>query len=135
MKKIILLAGLFVSGMASADVALVVNNSNSTAITKDAAAKIFIGKSKNFADGGSVTPVTLSEKSATTAEFNSKVVGKSASQIKAIWSKLVFTGKGSRPKSFASDEELMKFIAENPSAIGFVDASKVNGTVKVIATY
>ena len=59
------------------------------------------------------------------------VLSKTDAQLKAYWSKLTFTGKGTPPKELASEEEMMKLVAGNPSLIGFVDASKVDASVKV----
>jgi ABC-type phosphate transport system substrate-binding protein len=68
-------------------------------------------------------------------DFEKKVLNKSASQIKAYWSKLVFTGKGTPPKEVSSDAEVINLIKSNPNLIGYVDESSVTGDVKVIATF
>ena len=59
---------------------------------------------------------------------------KSSSQIKAYWSKLVFTGKG-KPPTELSGADAIKFVAEKPYAIAYVDASKVDTSVKVLKKY
>jgi hypothetical protein len=45
----------------------------------------------------------------------------------------VFTGKGSMPKSFASDAEILKYVAKTPGAIGYVSAGADAAGVKKIA--
>jgi ABC-type phosphate transport system substrate-binding protein len=54
--------------------------------------------------------------------------------VKSRWAQLVFTGKGSAPKELAGGEDVVKAVAADPHAIGYVDRSFVNITVKVIYT-
>jgi len=63
------------------------------------------------------------------------VLKKSASQLKAYWSKLLFTGKGTPPKEIGSDAEMVSLVASNPNMIGFVDAAAVNDSVKVVTRF
>lgn len=131
MKKTLCIAALLLSQLAFAEVAVIVHPSNANALDEATVAKIFLGREKSFADGKSVVPVSLSESAAASTAFNDTVLKKSSSQLKAYWSKLVFTGKGTPPKEISSDEEMIKLVATNPSLIGYVDASKVDASVKV----
>ncbi|MDO8654515.1 MAG: hypothetical protein Q7R66_20275 [Undibacterium sp.] len=134
MKKLtqaILLAATLVTSAipALAEVVIVVNPKNAaTHMTAEQASQFFLGKSAMF------TPVDQAESSAIRAEFYKKVADKEPSQVKAIWSKLVFTGKGSLPKEFGSSADVKKAIAADPNAIGYIEKSAVDATVKVIAT-
>jgi len=128
---ILLIATLF-SGFASAEVAVIVHPSNADAISQADVSAIFLGKKKAFPGGNSAVPIVLSD--ATTDEFNTKLLGKSASQLKSYWSKLVFTGKANPPKSVSSDE-MLSLIKSNPNMIGFVDSANVSADVKVVGTY
>ena len=58
------------------------------------------------------TPVDLPENSPVRAEFYKKVAGKDLSEVKSIWSKLVFTGKAAAPKEYQSAAEVKKAIAK-----------------------
>jgi ABC-type phosphate transport system substrate-binding protein len=113
---------------------VIVHPSNADALDDSTISKMFLGKKKSFPSGGKVEPVNMAEGSAETKEFNSKVLNKSASQLKAYWSKLVFTGKGSPPTTVASDAEMIAKVAANPNMIGFIGGSG-DGSVKVIKTY
>jgi len=78
--------------------------------------------------------LSLEEDNPTRSEFHDAVLGKSDAQMKAYWSKLLFTGKGTPPKE-TSVAEMLELIADNPNTIGYIDAASVNGNVKVIATF
>ncbi len=125
---------LFAS-VAQAEVAVVVHPSNAASLDQASLSRIFLGKMKSFPGGGQAVPLNQSEGNAATAEFNNKVLKKSASQLKAYWSKLVFTGKGTPPKALASDSEVINLVSSNPNVIGYVDASAVTGAVKVVAKF
>ena len=114
---------------AQAEVVVVVNPAASvSSMSKDEVAQYFLGKSSALA------PVDQPESAPLRAEFYKKVTDKDLSQAKTLWSKLVFTGKASMPKEFAGSAEVKKFVASNPKAIGYIDKSAVDGTVKVVYT-
>jgi ABC-type phosphate transport system substrate-binding protein len=112
---------------AAEEIAVIVSPQNpATKMHTEQAAQFFLGKSSMF------TPVDLPENSAVRAEFYKKVTDKDASQVKAIWSKLVFTGKATMPKEYRTAAEVKKAVASDPNAIGYIEKSAVDGTVKAI---
>ncbi|TWI63489.1 hypothetical protein IP91_03459 [Pseudoduganella lurida] len=113
---------------AFAEVVVVVNAANSEAVSKDTIASVFLGKSTAF------TPIDQADGSPLRNEFYKKVTDKEAAQAKALWSKLVFTGKATPPKEVASSADVKKAIAANPKAIGYIEKSAVDASVKVVLT-
>ena len=65
-------------------------------------------------------------------DFYNKVTGKSAAQMKAYWSKIIFTGKGQPPKEVADNAAVKKLVADSPSAIGYIDKSALDSSVKAV---
>ncbi len=135
MNKILWIPLAFMSVSVVAEVAVVVHPSNTVALNSEAIAQIYLGRSKSFPDGKTVLPLGQVENSKVTEQFNQKVLNKSGSQIKAYWSKLVFTGKGTPPKEISSDAEMLELVSQNPSVIGYVDKASVTDKVKVLATF
>jgi len=114
---------------AMADVVVVVNpKAAESSMTKDQVAQFFLGKST------SMSPVDQPESAPIRAEFYKKVTDKEASQVKALWSKLVFTGKATMPKEAADSAAVKKMVASDPKAIGYIEKSAVDASVKVIYT-
>ena len=70
--------------------------------------------------------------SMTADQVSAIFLGKSTAQVKAAWSRLVFSGKATPPKELASSAEVKKFVAANPDAIGYIEKSAVDSTVKVV---
>ncbi len=119
---------------AQADVAVIVNPANKVSkMSANDIKRIYLGKAKTFPQGSSAVAVDLKDSSAKNL-FYKKVVKKSPTQLKAYWSKLIFTGKGTPPTVKNRDEDVIKWVAENREAIAYVDASSVNSSVKVIYT-
>lgn len=135
-KRWAFLAGLALASMAAqAQVAVIVNAKSGTAsMTADQVASIFLGKSNTLPSGATAAAVDQAESAAIREQFYSKVTGKQAAQVKAAWSRIVFSGKGTPPKEMASSAEVKKFVASNPDAIGYIEKSAVDGSVKVVLT-
>ncbi|MFZ6819454.1 hypothetical protein [Undibacterium sp. Ji22W] len=102
-------------------------------LTKDQVADIYLGNAKEFPGGGQALPLLLAN-GAVRTEFFDKILGKNEAQAKAIWSRLVFSGKGSAPREVADSAEIVKLIAANPNCIGIIEKSAVNASVKVVLT-
>jgi len=133
MKKLLPALILAVSGAAAvpaaAETVVIVNKANpATRMFSEQASQFFLGKSTMF------TPVDQAEGSHIRNDFYQKVADKDAAQVKALWSKLVFTGKATPPKEYKSNAEVKKAVADDPKAIGYIDKSAVDDTVKVILT-
>lgn len=122
-------AAMVAAAPAFAEVVVVVSASSAqSAMSKDDVAQYFLGKSS------AMTPIDQPESAPIRAEFYKKVTDKEASQAKALWSKLVFTGKATMPKEAASSADVKKAVAGNPKAIGYIEKSAVDSTVKVVFT-
>jgi ABC-type phosphate transport system substrate-binding protein len=117
---------------ASAEVVVVVAKSSAVTLTKEQVSDIFLGKATSLPGGASAVLVDQPESSPLRDEFYSKVTGKSASQAKAYWSKLAFTGKGTPPKEVGGSAEVKKAVAGTPGGIGYIEKGAVDDTVKVV---
>lgn len=133
--KIVLLLATLFSGIAVADIAIVVNPANTNAVSADDLNRLFLGRASSFADGSKSTPLNMAEGKPAREEFDSKVLNRSAAQLKAYWSKLVFTGKGTPPKELSDDAAVKAAVAADSSAIGYISSSSVDSSVKVVVSF
>jgi ABC-type phosphate transport system substrate-binding protein len=113
------------------EVAVIVHASNQQSLTETDIKNLFTGKLKSFPDGNPAIILSLPEGDPNQSLFNQKVLGRSDAQVKAFWSKLMFTGKGTPPKE-VSAEEMIKLVSTNPSTIGIVDSAVVSDKVRVL---
>lgn len=134
MKTLLIVSCLLLPLSLSAAISVVVHPSNQTSLTKEDLTRLYTGKLSSFTDGSSAVPVNLADSVPLRSQFDQKALGRSSSQVKAFWSKLVFTGKGTPPKEVASDSEVLALVANNPNIIGYVSADAVSDNVKVVLT-
>jgi hypothetical protein len=132
MKILICVLCLFLSAGALAETAVIVHPSNNNAIAQADLEPLFMAKKSTFADGSKASPYYLSADDAVRNQFDEKILGKSSGQLKAYWSKLVFTGKGTPPPELANSAEAVAKVAADPAGIAYVDKGAVTSAVKVV---
>ena len=117
-----------------ADVVVVVVSAKSQVmvLNPNQISDIFLGKTNTFPNGRQALPIDLTEGTPARDEFYAKLTGKSAAQIKAHWSKIIFTGRGLPPKEVLNGNEVKRRLAENPNAISYMDQNMVDNSVRVL---
>jgi len=108
---------------------VVVGHPSNPGLNADQVVDIYTGKSQ------AATPLDQPESAPLRADFYKKAAGKDLSQMKAIWARLTFTGKAQPPKEVADSGAVKKAVAADPKAIGYIEKSAVDGSVKVLATF
>jgi ABC-type phosphate transport system substrate-binding protein len=127
------LSPAFTGALASADVVAVVSaNSAIQSLTSDQLADIFLGRVSRFPNGLLAVPIDLRDGSPERDRFYARITGKTPAQVKAYWSKIIFTGRGQPPKAVASDLDVKKFVAANVGAIGYIDAALLDDSVRAL---
>jgi ABC-type phosphate transport system substrate-binding protein len=122
----------FICTRALAAPALIANK-NVAAEKLDAATlkSVFLGKKVAWDGAGRVTLAVL-KGGPVAEEFLKGAVDMNVSAFNNHWRRLAMTGGGTAPKSFEKEEDLRKFVAETPGAIGFLDSASVDASVAVL---
>lgn len=124
-----LFTGLCATALAaSAAEIVVIGNPGGAAMTKEQVADVYLGKSQ------AATPLDLPESASTRADFYKRATGRDLAQVKSTWSRVVFTGKGQPPKELPDAAAVKKAVAADPKAIGYIEKSAVDGSVKTLLT-
>lgn len=119
---------------AFADVVVVVSEESPlTSLGRAELADIYLGRLSRLPNGKPVVPIDQEEGSAARDEFYSEYLGRSPAQIKSHWSKLIFTGRGHPPRSFASGPAVVERVAENPNAIGYIDRDHASDALRILS--
>jgi ABC-type phosphate transport system substrate-binding protein len=130
---IAVLGSLMASQRLLADEITVVSvKSSISTLSKAQVADIFLGKTTRFPDGSPAVPIDQTEGTPARDEFYTKIAGKSAAQMKAYWSRIIFTGRGEPPRAVPTSSETRKLVAANPNAIGYVEPKLVDDTLRVV---
>ena len=118
---------------AHAEVVVIVSaKSHVNSLSAEQTARIFLGKVSNFPDGEEAVPIDQPQGRTVRDEFYKKIVHKSASQVAAYWAKVIFTGDGRPPVMLENNAAVRRAVAANPNAIGYIEKTSVNKSVKVI---
>lgn len=121
------------AAQANAEVVVIVNPKNPAAsLTAQQVAALYLGHATTFPSGGPVAMADQPEAAGIRGDFYQKATGRSVAQVRATWARITFTGKGTPPKELKSDADVKAFVAADPRAIGYVDASAVDGSVKAV---
>lgn len=118
---------------ANAEVVVIVNPKNpASSLTTEQVAALYLGNATTFPGGGPVAMADQPEAAGIRGTFYQKAIGRSVAQVRATWARITFTGKGTPPKELKSDADVRAFVASDPKAIGYVDASAVDSSVKAV---
>jgi len=124
----------FLLGTARAEIVVVVSADNPIdGLSRAELRDIYLGRAHRFPNGLPVTPLDQKETAAAHDEFYKDYLNRSPGQVKAHWSKLIFTGRGQPPRSVPNGESMVEAVAGNPRALGYVDAGRVVDGVKVLS--
>lgn len=132
-KPILVTISFLCAQSALAQVAVVVGaKSDIASMNADQVSSIFLGKTDKYPSGATALPLDQASGSTIRGTFYDKVAGKSEAQVKSAWSRLVFSGKGTPPKEVTSSSEVKKLVGANQNAIGYIEKSAVDSSVKVL---
>jgi hypothetical protein len=117
---------------AAADTVVVcAQHSPITSLSREEAEQVYLGRTRELTDGIAVTPVDLPI-GPVRDHFYQTLTGKNPSQIRAYWSRLVFTGRALPPREATSAAEALAWLDANPSFIAYVPGAEAGEAVRVL---
>ncbi len=103
-----------------------------TELTAEQLEKIFLRKVQTFPDGKSAVPLDIPRGKLRDAFYAHITGGKNNSQLRAYWSKVVFTSGGKPPQEVLSEQEAVGIVQRNTNYIAYVEREQANNLVKVV---
>lgn len=117
---------------AHADIAVIVHPSfPGDSLSKSDFARLYLGRTNTFPNGKPANAIELAP-GAVRAQMLSQLLDKTDAEVAHIWSKLVFSGNAKSLERAGDEKAMLARVAGDPSAIGYVDAKSVDGSVKVL---
>jgi ABC-type phosphate transport system substrate-binding protein len=123
--RTLLLAAVLTGAQVRAEEIVVIVNPAAAPISREQIADLYLARSNAW------VPIDQSVGSSIYLEFYKKATGRDLAQIKAIWSRILFTGRGLPPKQMPSSAAVKKAVAADPKAVGYIERSAVDASVKV----
>lgn len=115
------------------DIAVIANpKAGFDSLTKAEARLLFLGKNKSLPSHQTAIPLMHVEASPLRIRFDRAVMDRDPKQSRAYWAQMIFTGRGKPPRQLNNDNEVKQEVSRNPDAIGYINASAVDNTVKVV---
>lgn len=96
-----------------------------TALDRETAEQLFLGRRTTLADGRGVTLIDLPA-GAERDRFYLQLTRKNPSQIRAYWSRLVFTGRAQPPREASSVDEARRLVLESQGSIAYLPRTAAN---------
>lgn len=123
---------IFISLSAQANMVVVVAKSSSlNKLDNQHIANIFLARTNRYPNGEKALPIELNNLTIRNSFYHT-ITGKSANQLSAYWTTLVFTGKGTPPKTVNDVNQLIRHIVRNPGSIAYIDSEMLTDELKVI---
>lgn len=101
-------------------------------LSLDQVSRIFLGQLETIGAGLSVTPVDAPEASGLYQDFYTKVLGKSAAQIKTYRARQSFAGIGVPPRQAASPTQAFKLGTKGSLVITYIHKNDVSDQTLVL---
>lgn len=111
-------------------IAVIVSPGNAKALKRDDLVLFFKRKKLFWSDGVKAQPVNLPTSHRLRQGFSQTVLGHTPEELERYWNDLYFHGI-SPPYVLASEEAVVRFVAETPGAIGYVSLCSANARVTV----
>ncbi len=106
-------------------------NSDNLKLSPNSLKLIYLRKQLYWPNGKRIFPVNLYTEHSIRSQFSQSVLGSLPKQQIDYWNGLYFNGI-QPPHSVNSEEAVLRYIAQTPYAIGYVDACAVDERVKAV---
>jgi hypothetical protein len=113
---------------------IIVHPSNTvTAVRRTFLADAYLKKVTRWPDETVIRPADLAVTSSARVRFSNDVLGRSIDAVKAYWQRRIFAGQAVPPPEFAKDAEVVSYVREHPSAVGYISATADLQGVRVVS--
>jgi hypothetical protein len=112
-------------------VAVIVHPTRRAELSIDDVTQIYLRRKRFWDDGSAIVPLNLPLAVPLRAHFSRIVLHQAESRLADYWNRQYFYGV-LPPATLASTEAVRRYVAADPNAIGYVSASEVDGSVRVV---
>jgi len=92
--------------------------------------RLFLGKSRRLPNGDRAA---LAAFAPSRTFFNSRVLGRSDTDVARIWSKLKFSGRQAPPRTFDTIDEVVAYVKSTPNALAYLPSTYRGGDVRIMS--
>jgi ABC-type phosphate transport system substrate-binding protein len=116
------------------DIVVIANKAVGVAkISRDELRPIFQTKKNTWPDGTPARPINLPDTNILRRAFDSAVLGLDPDRVARYWIDRKIRGGDRPPPTASSSALIVKLVSKTPGGLGYVEASAVDSSVKVVA--
>ena len=112
-------------------IAVVVHPSRQGQVSADMLTQIYLRRKRYWEDGTPIVPLNLAAGAPLRAAFSRLVLGQDEAHLAEYWNRQYFHGV-LPPATLASTQAVVRYVAGDPNAVGYVPADEVDGSVRVV---
>ena len=112
-------------------IAVIVHPSRTDAFSLELLGHIYLRRKRFWDDGTPIVPLNLSAEAPLRAAFTERVLRQSDARLADYWNRQYFYGV-TPPATLASTAAMRRYVAADPNAVGYVPASEVDDSVRVV---
>ena len=125
------LLGPVAAAEAPARIAVIVHPSRQSEISADILGQIYLRRKRFWDDGAPIVPLNLAAGTALRETFSRRVLGQREERLADYWNRQYFYGI-LPPSTLASTAAIVRYVASDPNALGYVPAEEVDASVRVV---
>jgi hypothetical protein len=113
---------------------VIVNPANaSVALDRRFLTEVFLKRNTRWPTGELIRPVDQGTDSSVRRRFSEDVLNRSVAAVKSYWQQMIFSGRAIPPPELDTDEEVIRYVAKFPGAVGYVSGAGELAGVKAVA--
>jgi ABC-type phosphate transport system substrate-binding protein len=133
MKAVMMICLLLLSGrLLAGEIVVITHPEFHHPLTKSDLVNVYMGRTQTLANGEKIFPIDQKSGSKTREKFYRWLVNKSTNEIRAYWSRLVFSGRAKPPTELKGAQAVISTVKNNPRTIGYIDKKFVTKEVKIL---
>lgn len=109
---------------------IIVHPTRQAELSTELLAQIYLRRKRFWEDGAPIVPLNLEAGAGLRAAFSRTVLGQSDVRLADYWNRQYFYGI-LPPATLASTKAMLRYVAADPNAIGYVPAGEVDDSVRV----
>lgn len=114
-----------------ARLAVIIHPSRQAELSADLVSQIYLRRKRHWEDGTAIVPLNLSAGTPLRETFTRSVLGQSEARLAEYWNRQYFYGV-LPPATLASAQAMVRYVASDPSAIGYVPETEIDDSVRVV---
>lgn len=119
-------------GAADLQIKLIAHPARAARLTEGEVRAIYLKQRLFWNDGRPIVPINREAGSAAREAFSQRVFGQDSRRLATYWNQRYFEAGEFPPATLASEEAVMRFVAGNENAIGYVTVEDVTESVAVV---